>query len=156
MKLAREAHALFLKAPSMSGFHLLGSGMESLTVEMNGEFEQTSDILGETATVDKGYKPQISVSPYYANPDDSIYPFLKDLALNRKSGDAGLCEYMEVVVDDTEASTHSAWKENCRVEITSYGGDTTGFQIEFNIYPNGSREEGTVASLRNPTFVPKN
>jgi len=157
MKLKREAHGLYLKVGESAWF-LIGKGMDSLSVEMNGSFEQTKDITGETTTTDNGYKPQISVDPYRADPSDNIYPFLKDLAMNRKSGDDAKAKYMEVIVDDTEASSFSAWQEDCRIEITNYGGDTSGMAINFNIWVDGNREEGTVTFNEDkvPTFVKGN
>lgn len=152
MKLKRQAHRLFLKVGSKS-YYLIGKGIDDLSVEMNGSFEVKKDITGETSVEDSGYNPQVSVSPYYANPEDDIYDFLKDLALNRKSGDDAKAKYLEVIVEDTTAASHEAWEEDCRIEIANYGGDTSGLQIEFNIYPDGNRTQGTVTLTNGvPTF----
>lgn len=154
-KLKREAHGLYLKVGSAGKYFLIGSGIDDLSVEMNGTFEQTRDILGQTTVSDNGYQPQISVEPYRANPEDAIYPFLKDIALNRKSGDDAKGKFLEVLVDDTEASSHSAWEEDCRIEITSYGGDTSGMAINFNIWSDGNRKAGTATidpETKEPTF----
>lgn len=153
-KLKREAHAFYVKAPGMSKYFLVGKGIDDMSVEMNGSFEQTRDITGEVAVSDTGYQPQVSVEPYYANPEDEIYDFLKDLMMNRKSGDDAKAQYLEVIVEDTEGSTHEAWQEDCRIEIVSYGGDTSGLQIAYNVWPDGNRQQGTVASVKEPTFVP--
>lgn len=153
-KLKREAHAFYVKAGTMTNFFLVGKSIDDMSVEMNGSFEQTKDITGEVSVSDTGYQPQVSVEPYYANPDDEIYPFLKDLMMNRKSGDDAKAKYLEVLVDDTEASTHDAWQEDCRIEIVSYGGDTSGLQIAYNVWPDGNRQQGTVADVKNPTFTP--
>lgn len=152
-KLKREAHGLFLKVAT-NPYFLIGTAIDDMSVEMNGSFEQKKDVTGETTTEDNGYTPQVSVEPYYANPDDAIYPFLKDLALNRKSGDDAKAKYLEVIVEDTTAASHDAWEEDCRIEITSYGGDTSGFQIAYVIHPDGNRVQGT-ATITNkvPTFT---
>lgn len=156
MKLSREAHRLFLKVPGASSdWYWIGKSMEELSVEMNGSFEQVKDIRGDNSVTDTGYQPQISVEPYHADPEDAIYPFLKYLALNRKSGDNAKAEMLEVIVEDTEDANHSAWKEDCRIEITSYGGDTSGLGINFNIWSDGNRVEGTAtinAGTKQPTF----
>lgn len=154
-KLKREAHALYLKAGSMEGWYLIGKGIDDLSIEMNGSFEQTKDITGEVAVSDTGYQPQISVEPYHADPTDAIYPFLKDLAMNRKSGDDAKAQTLEVLIEDTEASKHAGWQEDCRIEITSYGGDTSGLGINFNIWSDGNRTEGSVTMAgKVPTFTP--
>jgi hypothetical protein len=143
-KLKREAHGLYLKFADLDQWFLIGSGIEDLSVEMNGSFEQTKDITGNVSVSDTGYTPQVSVEPYYANPSDAIYEKLKDLALNRKSGDDAKAQILEVIVDDPEASTHDGWVEDCRVEITSYGGDTAGMQINFNVWYDGNRQQKSV------------
>lgn len=154
MKLKRKAHRYYTRAKSTDAWFLVGRGLEELSVEMNGSFEQKTDVTGETTTSDKGYAPQASVSPYYADPNDGAwYEFLKDLALNRKSGDDAKAELMEVLIEDTEAASHDAWKENCRIEIVSYGGDTSGFQIAYNIWSDGERAEGSATYSGNtPTW----
>lgn len=153
-KLKRNAHRLYVRAKSEDQWFLVGKSLDELSVEMNGSFEQTTDITGEVSVSDTGYQPQTSVEPYYANPEDGAwYEFLKDLALNRKSGDDAKAEYMEVLIENTEDSEHDAWKEDCRIEIASYGGDTSGFQISYNIWVDGNREKGKATySGKVPTF----
>jgi hypothetical protein len=144
MKLKREAHGLYLRFSSLDPWFLIGSGIEDMSVEMNGSFEQTKDVTGNVSVSDTGYQPQVGVEPYYANPDDSIYDKLKDLAMNRKSGDDAKAEMLEVLIDDTEATTHDGWTEDVKIEIASYGGDTSGMQISFNIWSDGNREQKQV------------
>lgn len=152
-KLKREAHRFYVKASKMTNYFLVGKGIDDMSVEMNGSFEQTQDVTGEVSVSDTGYQPQVSVEPYYANPDDEIYEFLKDLALNRKSGDDAKAKYLEVIIDNTDESEHEAWEENCRIEIASYGGDTSGFQIAYNVWPDGGRVKGTATFAgKVPTF----
>lgn len=152
MKLKREAHKFFVKAGSKP-YYLVGKGVDDMSVEMNGSFETKKDITGQTSVEDDGYNPSVSVEPYYADPEDGIYDFLKDLALNRKSGDEAKAKYLEVIVEDTSATSHEAWEEDCRIEIVSYGGDTKGFQIAYNVHPDGNRKLGT-ATIKDgvPTF----
>lgn len=141
MKLKREAHRLFLDTGS--GWYWIGDDIEEMNVEMNGSFETKKNIKGQNTVSDSGYSPSIEASPYYANPEDEIYAFLEDIALNRKSGDECKAKYMEVIVKDTEAPSHTAYEEECKIEIVSYGGSTEGFQIAFRIHPAGKRKKGT-------------
>lgn len=152
MKLKREAHKFFVKAGSKP-YYLVGKGVDDMSVEMNGSFETKKDITGQTSVEDDGYNPSVSVEPYYADPEDDIYDFLKDLALNRKSGDEAKAKYLEVIIEDTSATSHEAWEEDCRIEIVSYGGDTKGFQIAYNVHPDGNRKQGTATITDGvPTF----
>lgn len=156
MKLKRSAHKFFLNVQGTDSpaWYLVGKDIDDMSVEMNGSFETTKNILDETSVTDDGYSPSIDVNPYYADPDDEIYSFLEDLALERKSGDDAKAEYLEVIVKDTESDAHLAYKEDCKIEIVSYGGPTTGFQILFNVHPAGNRTKGTVAIAdKKPTFT---
>ena len=155
-KLKREAHRLFLKAGAKP-YYLVGKGIDDMSFEMNGSFDTKKDVTGETSVEDEGYTPSVSVEPYYANPDDDIYDFLLDLAMNRKSGDDAKAKYLEVVIEDVTAASHDAWEEDCRIEIASYGGNTSGFQITYNIHPDGGRVKGTATIADGvPTFTPAN
>lgn len=153
-KLKRKAHGLYLTHGTTNTWSLIGKNIDDLSVEMNGSFEQTTDVTGETTTSDTGYQPQISVEPYYADPTDDLYPFLLDLAMNRKSGDDAKAKMLEVIIDDTEATKHEAWTEDVVIEISSYGGDTNGFQIVYNIWSDGNRTKGSVTFTdKQPTFT---
>lgn len=152
-KLKRSAHAMYVKGNDTSAkWQLVGKDIDSMNIAMNGSFETTKNILDETSVNDTGYEPSVDVTPYYADPSDNIYSFLEDLALNRKSGDDCLGKYMECVNDGT---TVKAWQEDCKFEITNYGGDTNGYNIEYTVHPCGNREEGTAtidSSTKQPTF----
>lgn len=155
MKLKREAHALYWKPQDVGSWFLVGKDIDDMSVAMNGSFEQKKDITGGVSVSDSGYQPQVSVPTYYANPEDPIYSFLKDIALNRKSGDDAKAKYLEVIVEDTAAESHDAWQEDCKIEIVEYGRDTSGLQIAYNIWPDGNRIKGKVTmSEKIPTFVP--
>lgn len=152
-KLKRNAIRHYIRFGS-GAWYLIGRSIEDLSVEMNGSFEQTKDVTGEVSVNDEGYQPQMSVEPYYADPTDSIYDTLKDLAMNRKSGDDAKAEFLEVWIDDDEASEHTAWTEDCKIEIASYGGSTAGAQISYNIWMDGNRKAGNVTYAgKVPTFV---
>ena len=159
MKLKREAHALYIKpsSNSLSGsavYYLIGKGIDELSVSMNGTFEQKKDIIGNVTTSDTGYQPQVGVEPYHADPEDSIYEFLKDIAMNRKSGDECKVKMLEVLIEDTVDEQHDAWEEDAKIEITSYGGDTSGLGINFNIWADRKQKKGTVTLAdKVPTFT---
>lgn len=164
MKLTRGAFRTFLDGAfktveageTARSWYLIGKDIEEMTTDLNPSVETKQNILDETSTVDNGYEPSMSADPYYADPEDALYPKLLDIALNRKTGDACKTTMLEVVIEDTEASSHKAWIENVYIKPTSYGGDTSGFQIPFEIHPNGSRTEGTVTITGGvPTFTKK-
>ena len=64
---------------------------------------------------------------------------------------------LEVFVEDTEATTHTAYVREVLVKPQSYGGDTGGLNFPFNVSEDGASVKGTVtaASLTSgsPTFT---
>lgn len=157
MKLKREAHVLEVfwldESHAIKG-QIVGDDIDDMSIEMNGSFEENHNILGQTRVTDNGYTPNVSVESYHANPDDKIYPFLKDLALNRKSGLDAKCVFVEIVVDkkfvpDPETGVIpteqwcETWAEYCYIEIVSYGGPAgNAMQINYTIHPCGKRVKG--------------
>lgn len=135
-------------------WYLVGKDIEEMNVDLSPDVESIKNILDETSVRHNGYEPSIEADPFYADPDDALYPKLKDIAMNRKKGDACKTKYLEIIVEDTEATSHDAWMEDCYVIPNSVGGDTSGMQIPFNINPAGNRVAGS-ATLANkvPTFT---
>lgn len=169
MKLNREALMTYLDAgmhttwasvtaESPVNWEIIGDDIEEMSVEMNSETEQHKNILGQTRTDDKGYSPTMDADPFYADPEKALYTVLRDIAMERKKGDQCKTLMMEVIVEDTEATTHAAYVREVILKPTSYGGDTTYVNIPFNVSEDGGWIKGTVtaASLRtgSPVFTP--
>lgn len=157
MKLTRGAHLFYIDTSFGTGttsWYLVGKDIEEMSVDLGADTETVKNILDETSVRHNGYEPTIDADPYYADPDDALYPKLKDIAMNRKKGDDCKTKYLEVIVEDTADTSHSAWQEDCYVIPQSVGGDTSGFQIPFQVLPAGNRQAGT-ATLANkvPTFT---
>lgn len=159
MKLNREALMHYIDSKfGASGspvWFLIGKDIDDMSVELNPDTETTKNILGETTVKDNGYEPSMSADPYYANPDDAIYEKIRDIAMNRLKGDSCKTTILEVIMEDT-AGPHKAWQEDVIVKPQSYGGDTSGVAIPFDVLFNGNRQEGTVTITSGvPTFTPK-
>lgn len=90
-KLNRSAHLFYIDTTfggATPEWYLVGKDVEDMSVELNPTVETTKNILDETSASDKGYEPSISVDTYYANPSDgAIYTKLKDIMMNRLTGD---------------------------------------------------------------------
>lgn len=165
MKLNREAMAHYLDAAfntkvadaSKAQFEILGDDIEEMSVELNSDVETVKNILGQTRTKDNGYKPSIEADPYYADPDKALYPKIRDIALGRLKGDACKTLLLEVIVEDTEATTHTAYLREVMVKPTSYGGGTEGLNFPFEISEDGASAKGTVTAVSvqggNPVFT---
>lgn len=136
-------------------WYLIGRDIEDMSVELNPDTETVKNILDETVTNDNGYEPSMSAETYYANTNDDIYPKLKDIAMNRLTGEACKTKVLEVLVDKKDAP-YDAWIEDCIVKPQSYGGAQGGVNIPFNVNFNGNRKRGTATiDDKVPTFTEK-
>ena len=152
MKLERKAMKHYIDTSfnkkvsdaSKASYEILGDDIEEMRVDMNWEISQTKNILGETRTVDNGASPSMSASPYKADPEKALYPVLRDIALEQKTGDSCKTLMLEVIVEDTEAETHLAYVREVMVKPDSYGGGTDGVDIPFTVNFDGAWAKGTV------------
>lgn len=153
-KLNREAFASFLDTAwnkkvadaSEATFEIIGDDIEEMSVELNPDVESRKNILGQTKTVDNGYEPSMDAAPFYADPDKTLYPKIRDIAMGRLKGDACKTLLLEVIVEDTEADTHLAYVREVLVKPQSYGGGTEGFNIPFNVSEDGASVKGAVTA----------
>lgn len=153
-KLNREALAHYLDTAwnkkvadaSKAVFEILGEDIEEMSVEMNPETEQRKNILGQTKTIDSGFMPTMSADPWYANTESKLYPHMKEIVFEQLKGDERKTLMLEVVVEDTQAETHTAYLREVKVTPTSYGGGTEGFNIPFTVDFDGAYVKGTVTA----------
>ena len=147
MKLLREHYAIYLDATfggsGSPDWFWIGDDIEDLATELNPDTETVKNIKGKTSVKDNGYEPSISADPYYANPSDSIYPKLKDIAMNRLKGDACKTTILEVIIDK-DTGSYDGWTEEVLVKPTSIGGGTEGVNIPFEITFRGNRKKVSV------------
>lgn len=124
----------------------IGKDVESMSVELNAEIETKKNILDETAVTHKGYEASASVETYYADSSDSdFYAFIKNIALGRAKGASCKTQVLEVLIDQTGATSHSAWREDCIIDVQSYGGEQGGVSIPYTIHFCGNRTAGTAS-----------
>lgn len=132
---------------------LIGKHIQDMSVELNPDIQVIKNILDETVTEDNGYEPSISADTYYANTGDAIYEPIRNIAMNRLTGDDCKTKILEVLIED-DGTSHSAWQEDCVVKPQSYGGAQGGVNIPYNITFDGNRTPGTVTITNKvPTFT---
>ena len=147
MKIERKYMAHYLNAAFGSGtasYVRLGSDLEEYSPELSANVEKKNNILGQTSVVIDSYQKQGEAAPYYAEKDDPLFEKLQAII----DGDLTLDNLKTDIVEVKlwgEASTgaYPAVKEECYIEIVSYGGDTTGYQIPFNVHYTGVKTAGT-------------
>ena len=157
MKIELKYMAHYLNAAfsdSDSEYCRLGADLEEYSPELSANVEKKTNILGQTSVVIDSYQKQGEVSPYYAEKDDPLFEKLQaiidgDLVLDQLKTDM-----VEVKLwGDEGDGAYPAVKEEVYVEIVSYGGDTTGYQIPFNVHYTGVKTAGTF-DVNTKTFTP--
>lgn len=133
----------------------LGQDLEEYNVEMSADVEKKKNILGESSITISGYERSGSVEPYYADSKDALFTWLQGIVDSGKVLDDVKTDVVEVHLwgEASPASTYEAYKETAYIEVSSYGGDTTGYQIPFNVHYKGDRVKGTF-NISTKTFEP--
>lgn len=149
-KIARKLFMTFINTdPSATAkYEVLGTDLEEFNIEMGANVIKSPNILGENSiSIDK-YEKTSSVEPYKAEADSDLFKFLKPIIDEEKTLDDLKTDVVHVNLFDTATGgAYPAHKEDVVIEVVSYGGNTEGFQIPFNIHYTGIRKKGTF----NPT-----
>ena len=150
------AHFIDSAAPgtSTAAYVRLGKDLEEFSVEMNANVDVKNNILGETSVNLDSYQPQASAEPYYAEVGDPLFTRLQKIIDERQTLDDLKTTVVEVHLWETSGSgsAYVAYCEEAIIEVASYGGDTTGYQIPFNIHHTGVRTKGTF-DIKSKTFT---
>ena len=146
-KIERKYMAHYINA-AKSGeeavFERLGQDLEEFSPELSAQVETKKNILGQSSVLISGYEKTAAVEPFYAQSGSRLFERLQEII----DGDLVLDELKAEVVDvklweADETGAYPAVKEAVFLEVTSYGGDTTGYQIPFTIHYTGEKVKGT-------------
>lgn len=150
MKIERKYMAHYLNAhfandsEGTAEYVRLGKDLEEYSPELSANVEKKQNILGNTSVTIDSYQKQGEVSPYYAEKGDPLFEKLQAIIDGNMVLDDLKTDIVEVKLWNEEASgAFSAVREECYIEVSSYGGDTTGYQIPFNIHYTGVKTTGT-------------
>lgn len=149
-KIKRELFKTFINVTpsSAASYEVLGDDLEELNVEMGANVVRSANILGGNSISIDRYEKTASIEPYKADSGTGLFTFLKDIIDEEKTLDDLKTDVVHVDVFGTAVSgAYPAHKEIVIVEVVSYGGNTEGFQIPFNLLFTGQRTAGTF----NPT-----
>ena len=146
-KIERKYMAHFLngaKPGEEAVYERLGQDLEEFAPELSAQVETKKNILGENSVVISGYEKTAAVEPYYAQSGSALFTRLQEII----DGDLVLDDLKADVVDvklwdEQSAGAYPAVKETVYIEVTSYGGDTTGYQIPFTLHYTGEKVKGT-------------
>ena len=146
-KIERKYLAHFINTTENGGeavYERLGKDLEEFSPELAAQVDTKKNILGETAIVISGYEKTAGVEPFYAEEGSDLFARLQNIIDNSLVLDALKTDVVEVKLwEQAEGGAYPATKEEAYIEVTSYGGDTTGYQIPFTLHFTGSKVKGT-------------
>ena len=140
------AHYINAKEPGSvtDQYVRLGKDLEEYTPSMGAKVEKTANILGETSVKLASYEKQGGVEPLYAEKGDPLFERLQAIIDGSLALDDVVTDVVEVKLwEDQINGAYPAVREKAFLEVTGYGGDTTGYQIPFNIHYTGEKVGGT-------------
>ena len=112
---------------------------------MGANVEKKKNILGETSVMLTGYEKSGTVEPYYAEKGDPLFTWLQGLVDEQKVLDDCATKMVEVHLwEEATEGAYPAIQDDVVVEVSSYGGDNTGYQLPFNVHYLGKPVKGTL------------
>jgi hypothetical protein len=146
-KIARKYMAHFLDA-SFGGttpdWYRLGEDLDEYKVDLNPDTEVKKNILGSATFNHSGYEPSSEADPYYARVGDALFEKLQTIVDEQATDDSLKTSSLEVHLWDGDAENgYVAYRQDCYVVPTSYGGDTSGYQIPYTVTYVGDKTKGT-------------
>ena len=154
-KIERKYMAHFINAAKdgEAVYERLGQDLEEFSPEMSAQVETKKNILGESSVLISGYEKTASVEPFYAQKGSALFDRLQEIIDNDLVLDELKAEAVDVKLwDAAEDGIYPAVKEAVYIEVTSYGGDTTGYQIPFTLHYTGEKVKGNF-NLATRTFT---
>lgn len=143
-KIERKYLAHFIKITDPDKgevYERLGKDLEEFSAEMGAQVEKKFNILGETSVCISAYDKSASVQTFYADPDSRLFVLLQKIIDGGLLLDDLKTEVVEVKLWGEGSS--NAVKEEAYIEILSYGGNASGYQIPFKLHYTGKRVGGT-------------
>ncbi len=147
-KIERKYLAHYINAAAIDAqtafYERLGKDLEEFSPELAAQVDTKKNILGETSILISSYEKTASVEPYYAESGSALFARLQDIIDNGRVLDELKTDVVEVKLWETaQSGAYPACKEEVYIEVTSYGGDTTGYQIPFTLHYTGNKVMGT-------------
>lgn len=147
-KIARKylAHYINTALPNAeaANYERLGKDLEEYSTELSAQVDKKKNILGETSVSISSYEKSASVEPYYAEQESALFARLQAIIDNDLVLDDLRTDVVEVKLwGEGTGGSYPATQEEAYIEVTSYGGDTTGYQIPFTIHYTGVKTLGT-------------
>ena len=146
-KIERKYLAHFINAAALGEttpvYERLGKDLEEFSPELGAQVETKKNILGETSVIISGYEKTGAVEPYYAESGSKLFDRLQDIIDEGRVLEDLKTDVVEVKLwEQDENGCYPAIREAVYIEVTSYGGDTTGYQIPYTLHFVGDKVKG--------------
>lgn len=146
--LAHYIDAAFDTTGANTNYVRLGEHLEELNVEMNPSIENTNNIWGESSAILEGYDVSAGVDPFYISNDEALSEKLMEIVDNELTGDKVKTTAVDVWMKagegpDGPPQVIKAVRREVIVAVQSYGGDTSGVQIPFELHGSKNKTKGT-------------
>ena len=127
-----------------AAYERLGKDLEEFSPEMSAQVDTKKNILGESSILISSYEKTASVEPYYAEDGSKLFERLQNIIDDSLVLDKLKADVVEVKLwNPAGDGVYPAIREEVYIEVTSYGGDTTGYQIPFTLHYTGNKVKGT-------------
>ena len=141
MKIERKYMAHYIEVGE-GQYVRLGEDLEEYAPEMSASVEKSKNILGQTSVAITGYEKSATVEPYFARKGDPLFERLQAIIDGSLVLDALKTHVVEVKLWEENEGGFPAVREEAYLEVTSYGGNTEGYQIPFVIHYTGAKTQG--------------
>lgn len=138
------AHFINTGTSGTAVYERLGAGIEEMSIEMGANVQKTNDITGVTETFIDKYEKTQSIEPYMCREGNSLFERLQAIVDKDETLDALNADVVDVKLWETATEgEYPAIKEECVIEVVSFGGNTEGYAIPFNVHRTGVKVEGS-------------
>lgn len=145
-KIERKYLAHFINAAAgetEAVYERLGEDLEEFTPELSAQVEKKRNILGENSVTISAYEKSAKVEPFYAKVGSKLFERLQAIIDGDLVLDDLIADVVEVKLwEAAEDGSYPAIREQVYIEVTGYGGDTTGYQIPFTLHYTGVKAKG--------------
>lgn len=152
--------AAFASSPASlasASWYRLGKDLSEFNVELNPQIDQGQNILGNNYFRYTGNEVSGDATPYYAEVGDALFTKLQTIIDTQSIGDTLKTMAADVHLWEQGSTTgkYKAFVQECYVVPTSYGGDTSGYQIPFTVHYTGEKllADFTPASGSTPASI---
>lgn len=141
-KAQRKTFALFYS--DADTLELIGKGIEELSIEQGADVSSKKDVTGSTDVSLNSYEKTTNLDPIYVSGGNKFSELLDEIEEKELVGDDVIKDFVcAKAYKKTAEGKYVAWKQSAVIELTSFGGDTSGVQCPATLHWVGERTLGT-------------